>query len=151
MYTVRPIKSVDLHHLHDLLRTRKLSAAESAAIYRTFSSRIHSYAEICQLLTVTPESHAGLFYLSLGLFHPQADVRAGTVELLTRIREHLAGRHFWNGLSRYAKLAFFRQKREAERRRLDGREDLGEGHEGLAEGASRVGSEEDRARVARGS
>ncbi|KAI9755567.1 MAG: hypothetical protein M4579_004215 [Chaenotheca gracillima] len=114
LYTARPIKSLDLHHLHDRLRAQKLPPTESGSIYLAFGARIHSYAEICQLLTVTPESHAGLFYLSLGLFHPRREVRIATVELLERIQVHLAGRHFWNSLGRFAKLAFFRLKRERE-------------------------------------
>ncbi|KAI9812119.1 MAG: hypothetical protein M1826_002949 [Phylliscum demangeonii] len=116
LYAIRPIKSLDLHHLHDRLRTQKLSPAESAAIYTAFGARVHSYPEICQLLTVTPEAHAGLFYLSLGLFHPRPDVQAATFRLLARIRAHMAGRHFWNGLHRFAKLAYLRQQ-DAELRR----------------------------------
>jgi len=114
LYTSRPISAVDLHHHHDRLRTQKLSHADSAAIYLAFSSSIKSNAEICQLLTVTPESHAGLFYISLGLFHPKLGVRLATLELLERIMEHEAGRHFWAQLGRFAKSAFFRIKREAE-------------------------------------
>jgi hypothetical protein len=34
------------------------------------------------------------------------------VRLLERIMEHAAGRHFWASLGRFAKLAFFRVKRE---------------------------------------
>jgi len=127
LYTCCPISRIDLHHHHDRLRTQKLSHTDSAAIYLAFSSTVHSYAEICQLLTVTPESHAGLFYLSLGLFHPEAEVRARTVELLERIMEHEAGRHFWAQLGRFAKLAFFRVKREGEAGRTDG---MGEGIDG---------------------
>ena len=112
LYTLRPIKSLDLHHLHDRLRTQKLSTADSGAVYLAMSSRVHSYAEICQLLTVTPESHAGLFYISLGLLHPQPDVRVGVVGLITRIRDHTAGRHFWNGLNSFAKLAFMRMQKK---------------------------------------
>lgn len=114
LYTSRPISSVDLHHHHDRLRALKLSHADSAAIYLAFSSSVRSYLEVCQLLTVTPESHAGLFYISLGLFHPRVDVRQATVELLERIRDHEAGRHFWAQLGRFAKLAFFRVKREVD-------------------------------------
>ncbi|KAI9804872.1 MAG: hypothetical protein M1825_001241 [Sarcosagium campestre] len=132
LYTARPIKSLDLHHLHDRLRTQKLSQAESASIYLALAAHVHTYAEICQLLTVTPEAHAGLFYLSLGMFHPRQDVRMQTVELLERIQDHTAGRHFWNGLNRFAKLAFFRIKREAEVRD-DSREspDVGEAAVGI--------------------
>lgn len=74
----------------------------------------HSYDEICQLLNVAPEAHAGLFYIALGLFHKDRDVRISIVELLERISEHEAGQHWWKALSRFEKLAFFRIKREAE-------------------------------------
>ncbi len=114
LYSSKPISRLDLHHHHDRLRTQKLSHQDSAAIYIAFASTIRSYAEICQLLTVTPESHAGLFYISLGLFHPRPDVRMSTVALLERIQEHDAGRHFWSQLGRFAKLAYFRVKRESE-------------------------------------
>jgi hypothetical protein len=65
-------------------------------------------------LTVAPESHAGLFYVALGLFHKEKDVRAKTLDLLDRISEHEAGRHWWKALSRFQKLAYFRIRREAE-------------------------------------
>jgi hypothetical protein len=74
----------------------------------------HSYDEICQLLSVAPEAHAGLFYIALGLFHKDRDVRIRVVDLLERISEHEAGRHWWKALSRFEKLAFIRIKREAE-------------------------------------
>ncbi|PVI06514.1 spindle pole body interacting protein [Periconia macrospinosa] len=70
------------------------------------------YETILQLLCVIPETNSGLFYLSLGLFHPRQDVRIAVVKLLERIMEHAAGRHFWSSLGRFAKLAFFRVKRE---------------------------------------
>lgn len=72
------------------------------------------YDRIAHLLTVVPDSAGGLFYLSLGLFHPRLDVRVATVRLLESIMAHEAGRHFWASLGRFAKLAFFRVKREAE-------------------------------------
>lgn len=65
-------------------------------------------------MTVAPESHAGLFYLALGLFHKDRDVRIKVSELLERIADHEAGQHWWKGLSRYQKLAFHRIRREAE-------------------------------------
>ncbi|KAI9747785.1 MAG: hypothetical protein M1835_001970 [Candelina submexicana] len=114
LYSSRPISRLDLHHHHDRLRTQRLNHQDSAAIYLAFASTVRSYAEICQLLTVTPESHAGLFYISLGLFHPRPDVRMATVALLERVQEHEAGRHFWSQLGRFAKLAYFRAKREGE-------------------------------------
>lgn len=111
-YPARPIQKPDLHHHHDRLRTLKLSHAEAGAIYLAFAHAVQDYAGICQLLTVTPESQAGLFYLSMGLFHPDVNVREASVDLLDRIASHPAGRHFWNQLGRFAKLAYFRVKRE---------------------------------------
>ncbi|KAL8733855.1 MAG: hypothetical protein Q9166_001843 [cf. Caloplaca sp. 2 TL-2023] len=110
----RPIRSIDLAHHHDRLRCLKLSREESAAVYLAFAASVRTYDEVCQLLTVTPESNAGLFYISLGLFHPEVKVRLATVELLERIIGHEAGRHFWAGLSRFSKLAFVRVKRDLE-------------------------------------
>jgi transposase len=78
------------------------------------SKHIHSYDEICLLLSVAPESHAGLFYIALGLFHKDAEVRTKTAELLERIAEHEAGQHWWKSLSRFEKMAYERLKREAE-------------------------------------
>ncbi|KAI1419996.1 docking domain of Afi1 for Arf3 in vesicle trafficking-domain-containing protein [Xylaria sp. FL1777] len=114
LYTVRPLKGLDLHHMHDRLRTQRLTPAQSREVYLSFAKSVWSYDEICLLLTVAPESHAGLFYLALGLFHKDRDVRIKTSELLERIAEHEAGQHWWKGLSRYQKLAFQRIRREAE-------------------------------------
>ena len=108
----RPIRSIDLAHQHDRLRLLKLSHDDSAAIYIALSASVHAYDEICQLLTVTPESNAGLFYLSLGLFHPERTVRQATAELLERISTHEAGRHFWAQLGRFTKVGFWRVKRD---------------------------------------
>ncbi|KAK3374982.1 docking domain of Afi1 for Arf3 in vesicle trafficking-domain-containing protein [Podospora didyma] len=114
LYTVRPLKGLDLHHMHDRLRTQRLSPGQSSEIYTAFSKYVHSYDEICLLLSVAPESHAGLFYLALGLFHKERDVRIRIAVLLERIAEHDAGQHWWKALSRFEKLAYVRIKREAE-------------------------------------
>ncbi|KAL4866846.1 protein mesa [Aspergillus spectabilis] len=108
----RPIQKPDLFHHHDRLRTLKLPPSEAGAIYVAFSHAIKDYAGICQLLTVTPESQAGLFYLAMGLLHPEQSVREATADLLERIALHPAGRHFWAQLNRFAKTAYFRIKRD---------------------------------------
>ncbi|KAL9061558.1 MAG: hypothetical protein Q9162_000090 [Coniocarpon cinnabarinum] len=114
LFHSRPIKTLDLNHHHDRLRTQKLSHDESAAIFLGFSRAVESHDAICQLLVTTSESHGGLFYVSLGLFHPQKEVRWKTVELLERIALHEAGQHFWEGLGRFQKAAFFRIQQEIE-------------------------------------
>ncbi|KAK3301571.1 docking domain of Afi1 for Arf3 in vesicle trafficking-domain-containing protein [Chaetomium strumarium] len=114
LYTIRPLKGLDLAHLHDRLRAQRLTPAQSKEIYDTLAKYVRSYDEICLLLSVAPESQAGLFYIALGLFHKDRDVRFKTAELLERVAEHEAGRHWWRALSRFEKLAYVRIKREAE-------------------------------------
>ncbi|KAI1337933.1 spindle pole body interacting protein [Xylariaceae sp. FL0016] len=114
LYSIRPLKGLDLHHMHDRLRTQRLNPEQSRDVYLSFCKYVHSYDEICLLLSVAPESHAGLFYLALGLFHKDRDVRIKISTLIERVSEHEAGQHWWKGLSRYQKLAFHRIRREAE-------------------------------------
>ncbi|CAK7268367.1 hypothetical protein SEPCBS119000_003025 [Sporothrix epigloea] len=114
LYTVRPLKGLDLHHIHDRLRTQRMTPAQSRDIFLTLARSVHSYDEICLLLTVAPEAHGGLFYIALGLFHKDSDVRTKTAELLERLAEHEAGQHWWRGLSRFEKLAFARIRREVD-------------------------------------
>lgn len=112
----------------------KLTPSTSREIYLALSKYTHSYDEICQLLTVAPESHAGLFYVALGLFHKDKDVRLRVVDLLERISEHEAGRHWWKALSRFEKLAYYRIRRDAE---AEMRSKMGENGDGpLSNGQS---------------
>lgn len=55
-----------------------------------------------------------MFYMALGLFHKDLEVRKKVLNLLERISEHEAGRHWWKAVSRFEKLAFARIKREVE-------------------------------------
>ncbi|KAK7749302.1 hypothetical protein SLS62_008271 [Diatrype stigma] len=118
VYQIRPLKGLDLHHMHDRLRTQRLTPAASRDIYLAFHRHVNTYDEVCLLLSVAPESHAGLFYLALGLFHRDRDVRIRVADLLDRIARHDAGVHWWRGLSKFEKLAFQRVRREAEAARV---------------------------------
>jgi L-rhamnose mutarotase len=100
--------------MHDRLRLHKLSPQHSHDIYLTLARHIQSYDEICLFLSVAPESHAGLFYIGLGLVHKDPEVRARTADFLERIAEHEAGQHWWRSMSQFQKLAFRRIRREAE-------------------------------------
>jgi len=80
---------------------------------------------------VAPESHAGLFYVALGLFHRDKDVRLKVVDLLERISVHEAGRHWWGRLSRFEKLAWVRIRREGEQEMLMKLGGKGTGSEGM--------------------
>jgi hypothetical protein len=108
----KPVLSIDVHHHHDRLRFLRLPHAEAGAIYTAFSNTIKSYNAICQLLSVAPESQAGLFYVAMGLLHPDVTVRDATVVLLERISAHDAGQHFSAQLSRFLKVAFLRAKQD---------------------------------------
>lgn len=99
--------------MHDRLRAQRLTPMQSKEIYLAFAKHVRSYDEICLLLTVAPESHAGLFYLALGLFHKDREVRTRTTDLLGRVGEHEAGQYWWAALSRFEKLAYARIKRES--------------------------------------
>ncbi|KAK4545432.1 hypothetical protein LTR36_002782 [Oleoguttula mirabilis] len=117
----RPVKHVDLHHLHDMLAKLRLGHDVAANIYLAICAAAETEAEISQLLAVVvngvwdvrrggPAGQAGgggvqggLFYLALGLWHPRVEVREAVAGLLGRVREHEAGRHFWEGLGRFAR------------------------------------------------
>lgn len=103
--------------MHDRLRAQRLTAAQSRDIYLSFARHVRSYDEICLLLSVAPESHAGLFYIALGLFHKDREVRLRTAELMERLAGHEGGRHWWKSLSNFEKLAFVRVWREVEAER----------------------------------
>lgn len=60
----------------------------------------------------------GLFHLALGLFHPRLDVREKIADLLTRVREHEAGRHFWNRMGGFERAAY--ERVESARRDREG-------------------------------
>ncbi|KAF8531196.1 stabilization of polarity axis-domain-containing protein [Trichophaea hybrida] len=117
-YSAKPIKIMDLHHQIDRLRTLKLSVEESGKIYQCLKEYVDDYEEINQLLCVLPENQGGLFPVAVGLFHPWPKVRFAVVDLLARMSTHmvrssiLAGRHFFNSLNRFHKLAFIRLQQE---------------------------------------
>ena len=120
-YVHRPIKHLDLQHLHDKLAKLRLGHEQSANIYLAICEAIHSEAEISHLLSIVAmgvwENKAtsagsgqtpGLLYIGTGLFHPRLDVREEVAELLGRIREHEAGRHFWLNLGRFIRIGWER-------------------------------------------
>lgn len=117
-YVHRPIKHLDLQHLHDKLAKLRLGHEQSANVYLALCASIRSDQEISQLLSVIAngvwENKAGagqspgLLYIGTGLFHPRLDVREEVAELLGRIKQHEAGRHFWSTLGRFVRIAWER-------------------------------------------
>lgn len=128
----KPIKVLDLHHQIDRLRNLRLTTDEAAKIYTALRDYVVEYEEINQLLCVMPENQSGLFPIAVGLFHPLQRVRFAVVELLERISTHMvrhpwfdffearkipnkvcqAGRHFFNSINKFQKLAFIRLQQE---------------------------------------
>lgn len=118
--------TIDIHHHHDRLRLHRLSPSDAGAIYLALATTCVDYVSINQLLTVTPESQAGLFYVGLGLWHPDRRVREAVVTLLERVGRHEAGRHFWGrvgGWVRLGKARVGREMEQARRKEEDGEED----------------------------
>ncbi|EME87925.1 uncharacterized protein MYCFIDRAFT_26635 [Pseudocercospora fijiensis CIRAD86] len=120
-YVHRPIKHLDLQHLHDKLAKLRLGHEQSANIYLAICAAVHTEQEISQLLSVVAigvwenkattsgsGQNSGLLYIGMGLFHPRQDVREEVAELMGRIREHEAGRHFWSTMGRYIRVGFER-------------------------------------------
>lgn len=118
-YTHRPVKDLDLQHLHDKLAKLRLTPDVSGNIYLAICAAVHNEASITHLLATlcssTPDlrtaganSPGGLFYVALGLFHPKLEVREQIAELLLRVQEHEAGRHFWRALGKFARIGWER-------------------------------------------
>ncbi|KAK6537845.1 hypothetical protein TWF694_010747 [Orbilia ellipsospora] len=114
LYQAKPIKIVDLHHQIDRLRVLRLSHEDSEKIYMVLKHYVDDYEEINQLLCVIPETQNGIFPIAFGLFHPSQKVRFAVVELLEKISTHMAGRHFFNNMNRFQRLAYIRLKQEKE-------------------------------------
>ncbi|KAF7197119.1 Protein mesA [Pseudocercospora fuligena] len=138
-YVHRPIKHLDLQHLHDKLAKLRLGHEQSANIYLAICAAVHTEQEISQLLSVVAigvwenkattsgsGQNSGLLYIGMGLFHPRQDVREEVAELMGRIREHEAGRHFWSTMGRYIRVGFERVMNS----RVDRIEKTGVEHEG---------------------
>ena len=116
-YQRRPVKDIDLQHLYDKLSKLRLGVEVSGNIYLALCAAVHGETEVTQLLSVIclgdiPLGQTGvgggLLTVALGLFHPKLEVREQVAELLLRIREHEAGRHFWGGLGRFVRVAWER-------------------------------------------
>jgi hypothetical protein len=118
-YHTRPVKTLDLQHLHDKLAKLRLGPDAAGNIYLAICAAVQSEAEISQLLSTIAngswDSRAGsagmgqgLFYIAFGLCHSKLEVREAVATLLGRVREHEAGRHFWNALGRFSRVAWER-------------------------------------------
>ena len=105
--SAQPLKAyLDLYHSLSKLRTLRLTPNEAGAIYLALDAYCTDYDSILELLELTPVSEAGLFHLSLGLWHEDNRVRESVVNLLDRIRNHAAGRVFFGRLGGWANTGF---------------------------------------------
>lgn len=107
---------VDLYHSLSKLRTLRLTPTEAGAIYLALEAYCTDYDSILELLEMAPMSEAGLFYVALGLWHEDSRVRQAVTTLLDRIRNHAAGRVFFNRLGGWATMGFNRCLQEKEAR-----------------------------------
>ena len=132
-------QGIDLHHALSRLRTLRLVPSEAGAIYLVLCSSCTDYESILELLELTPLSEGGLFYLTLGLFHEERIVREASAMLLSRIRNHECGRHFWNRAGRWAKMGFQRAVKERETRLEEAVAAAGDGEKAMDSTSTRNG------------
>lgn len=111
----RPVRRLDLQHLHDKLSKLRLTPEASANIYLAICAAVRTERQVSQLLAVIVSGGGGgggqgggLFYLGLGLFHGRRDVREAVAELMGRVGEHEAGRLFWRGVGGFVRGAWER-------------------------------------------
>ena len=117
IHVMKSTPRLDLHHHLSRLRTLRLTSAESAAIYTALSAYCNTPSAILELLDLCPSSEAGLFYITLGLWHEERAVRESTADLIGRISENDAGRVLVRGVGGWAQMGLKRvmtERRNAE-------------------------------------
>lgn len=107
---------LDIYHALSRLRTLRLLPSEAGAIYMALNAYCIDYDSILELLERAPMSEAGLFYVSLGLWHEDRRAREAVAELLDRVRNHAAGKHFYARLGGWANMGLMRCMQEKEAR-----------------------------------
>lgn len=107
-----PKRVIDYEYLLDKLRFQKLTGDESAQIYKMLGEHVKEDGDVLRLLTASSVNN--LFYISLGMFHSSALVRAAAVRVLARIEKHAAGRHFYAAMSGFQKMAYTRMRASAD-------------------------------------
>ncbi|KAK9475503.1 spindle pole body interacting protein [Dipodascopsis tothii] len=111
-WQMRPIKVFDIPHQMDRLTKTRMSQGEVAKIYFAYRDYIATNEELTQFISTLSTSQGGLFYIAIGLFHGNVLVRNAVHEFLERIEGHIAGRHFFQELNKFHKLAFLRMRDE---------------------------------------
>lgn len=123
MLAAKPVTPyLDIYHALSRLRTLRLLPSEAGAIYMALNAYCMDYDSILELLERAPMSEAGLFYVSLGLWHEERRAREAVAELLDRIRKHAAGKHFYARLGGWVNMGLTRCLQEKEARQA-GQED----------------------------
>lgn len=105
---------LDIYHSLSKLRTLRLTSSEAAPIFLALATYCSTYRTILELLVQAPLAEAGLFYVSLGLWHEQKSVREATTRLLERVRQHPAGRIWFARLGGFVTTGFKRGMSEYE-------------------------------------
>lgn len=123
MLAAKPITPyLDIYHALSRLRTLRLLPSEAGSIYTALNAYCIDYDSILELLEMAPMSEAGLFYVSLGLWHEDRRVREAVADLLDRVRNHAAGKHFYARLGGWVSMGLMRCMQEKEARQA-GQED----------------------------
>lgn len=108
-----PKRVVDFDYYLDKLRYHKVSYDESAHIFTVLADHVQDYDDTMRLLTASSVNN--LFYVALGLFHKSPQVKASTVRIVYRIENNIAGRHYYEAMSQFQKVAYKRLLQETMR------------------------------------
>lgn len=112
--TKAPKPYLDISHTLSRLRTLRLTPGEAIPIYMALANYCTDHNSILELLSHAPLAEAGLFHVSLGLWHEAHEVREATATLLERIRRDPAGRIWFSRLGGFVNYGFGRALGERE-------------------------------------
>ena len=118
-----PRAFLDISHTLSKLRTLRMTPSEAAPLYFALASHCKSDNSVLELLSCAPLSEAGLFYVGLGLWHENPEVREVTVTLLDKLKRHPAGRIWYARLGGFVNVAFTKAVAEIESKAVRDQED----------------------------
>lgn len=104
----------DFDYYLDKIRYQKIvDENESAQLYKSIAE--HLVDDDDTIRFIASSSINNLFYVALGLFHRQADVRTATVRIIRSVEMNPTGHYFYTAMSQFQKVAYKRLLHDAVR------------------------------------
>lgn len=97
----------DFDHYLDKLRYQKFADDnESGSVFTRIAEHLIDDDDTLRFLASSSVNN--LFYVALGLFHKDADVRTATVRIIRSVENNIIGQHFYSAMSQFQKVAYKR-------------------------------------------